>query len=159
IPKRIMHILEGESLLNDASGLVCFHFAVAAAVTGAFSLQSASLTFLWMAIGGLGIGAIFTFAVAFVQTWLGRQFGEEPGAQILISLLSPFGAYLIAEHLGASGILAAVAAGIAMSRVELTGGALAVTRIQRKSVWDMLQFSLNGIMFVLLGEQLPAIFD
>ncbi|MFC3337543.1 Na+/H+ antiporter [Paracandidimonas soli] len=157
IPKRIMHILEGESLLNDASGLVCFRFAVAAAMTGVFSLSSASLTFLWVATGGLLIGAAFTYAVAFAQTWLGRHFGEEPGAQILISVLIPFGAYLIAEHLGASGILAAVGAGIAMSRVELTGRALAVTRIQRKSVWDMIQFSLNGIMFVLLGEQLPGI--
>lgn len=159
IPKRMMHVLEGESLLNDASGLVCFRFAVAAAMTGTFSLSVASGTFLWLAAGGLLIGAAFTLAVAFAQTWLGRRFGEEPGAQILVSVLIPFGAYLIAEHLGTSGILAAVAAGVAMSQVELSGRALAVTRIQRKSVWDMLQFSLNGIMFVLLGEQLPGIFQ
>lgn len=63
IPKRLMHILEGESLLNDAFGLVCFRFAVAAAVTGAFSLSSASLSFLWLALAGLGIGVIFTLAV------------------------------------------------------------------------------------------------
>ncbi|PWF22106.1 Na+/H+ antiporter [Corticimicrobacter populi] len=159
IPKRLMHILEGESLLNDASGLVCFRFAVAAAVTGTFSLPHATLTFLWVAAGGLLCGAGFTLAISYAQTWLGRRIGEEPGAQILVSVLIPFGAYLLAEEVGASGILAAVAAGVAMSYVELSGRALAATRIQRKSLWDMIQFSLNGIMFVLLGEQLPGIFE
>lgn len=158
IPPRVMHVLEGESLLNDASGLVCFRFAVAAALTGAFSLAEASVTFLWLAFAGLATGALFAMGVAHLQTWLGRHFGDEPGAQILVSVLIPFGAYLLAEAIGASGILAAVAAGVAMSRIELSGRALAVTRLQRKAVWDMLQLSLNGIMFVLLGEQLPGIF-
>ncbi|NMG67703.1 Na+/H+ antiporter [Azoarcus indigens] len=157
IPKRLMHILEGESLLNDASGLVCFRFAVAAAMTGSFSLASASVTFLWVAFGGLAIGVGATWGISLAQRWLSRQFGEESGSPILVSLLIPFGAYLAAEHLQASGILAAVAAGITMSYVELSGRALATTRVQRAAVWDMLQFSLNGIMFVLLGEQLPGI--
>ncbi len=157
IPKRLMHILEGESLLNDASGLVCFRFAVAAALTGGFSLASASLTFLWLALAGLGIGVGFTMAVSLAQRGLARHFGEESGSSILISLLIPFGAYLVAEHVHASGILAAVAAGVTMSYVELTGRALAATRVQRAAVWDTVQFSLNGIMFVLLGEQLPGI--
>ncbi len=157
IPKRIMHILEGESLLNDASGLVCFRFAVAAAMTGSFSLASASITFLWVALAGLAIGVGFTFAISSAQTWLSRHFGEESGSPILLSLLTPFGAYLLAEHLQASGILAAVAAGITMSYVELSGRALATTRVQRTAVWDTVQFTLNGIIFVLLGEQLPGI--
>ena len=157
IPRRLMHVLQGESLLNDASGLVCFRFAVAAAMTGAFSLASASLTFVWVATAGLGIGAGFTLAVAYMQGWLSRRFGEESGSPILVSLLIPFGAYLLAEAVGASGILAAVAAGMAMSRVELNGRALATTRVRRAAVWDTMQFALNGIMFVLLGEQLPAI--
>jgi CPA1 family monovalent cation:H+ antiporter len=157
IPRRLMHILEGESLLNDASGLVCFRFAIAAAMTGGFSLSSASLTFVWIATAGLGIGAGFTLAVSHAQGWLSRQFGEEAGSPILVSLLIPFGAYLLAEAVDASGILAAVAAGIAMSRVELNGRALATTRVRRAAVWDTMQFALNGIMFVLLGEQLPAI--
>jgi len=156
IPKRLLHILEGESLLNDATGLVCFRFAVAAAVTGSFSLMSASLTFLWVALAGLGIGVLVTLAVSLAQRWLSRQFGEEAGSPILISLLIPFGAYLLAEHLQASGILAAVAAGITMSYVELSGRALATTRVQRSAVWNTVQFALNGIMFVLLGEQLPS---
>ena len=157
IPRRLMHILEGESLLNDASGLVCFRFAVAAAMTGAFSLAQASLTFLWVALAGLAVGAGFTIGVNRAQNWLSRRFGQESGTPILVSLLTPFGAYLIAEHLSASGILAAVAAGLAMSRVEMSGRALATTRVQRAAVWDTIQFALNGVMFVLLGEQLPAI--
>lgn len=159
IPKRVMHILEGESLLNDATGLVCFRFAVAAALTGSFSLASASLTFLWVAAAGLGTGVGVTLAVARAQAWLGRHLGDEAGSQILVSLLTPFGAYLLAERLHASGILAAVAAGITMSYVELTGRALASTRIQRAAVWDTVQFALNGVMFVLLGEQLPGILE
>lgn len=157
IPKRVMHILEGESLLNDASGLVCFRFAVAAALTGGFSLASASVTFLWLAIVGVAVGVGVTFVVSYLQRWLSRHFGEEAGSPILLSLLIPFGAYLAAEHLEASGILAAVAAGITMSYVELSGRALAATRVQRAAVWDTVQFALNGVMFVLLGEQLPGI--
>jgi CPA1 family monovalent cation:H+ antiporter len=157
IPRRLMHILEGESLLNDASGLVCFRFAVAAVLTGSFSLADASVTFLWLALAGVAIGVGFTRGVSFAQVWLSRHFGEDIGAPILMSLLIPFGAYLIAEYVEASGILAAVAAGITMSYVELTGRAQVSTRMQRAAVWDMLQFTLNGIMFVLLGEQLPGI--
>lgn len=157
IPKRLMHILEGESLLNDASGLVCFRFAVAAAMTGSFSLASASVTFVWVATGGLAIGALFSLGIGHAHARFSRMFGEETGTPILLNLLTPFGAYLIAEHLHASGILAAVAAGITMSYVELTGQALATTRVQRTAVWDTIQFSLNGIIFVLLGEQLPGI--
>jgi Na+/H+ antiporter len=159
IPRRLMHILEGESLLNDASGLVCFRFAVAAAVTGTFSLASASLSFLWVALGGVGIGVLFTLAVSMVQRWLSRQFGEESGSSVLLSLLIPFGAYLLAEKLQASGILAAVAAGVTTSIVELGGRVLATTRLQRAAVWNTVQLALNGIMFVLLGEQLPGILE
>ncbi|MDR0716209.1 MAG: Na+/H+ antiporter [Azoarcus sp.] len=159
MPKRLMHILEGESLLNDASGLVCFRFAVLAAMTGSFSLQEASLTFLWLALGGLAIGIAATLAISHAQRWLSRHWGEESGSAILVNLLIPFGAYLLAERLHASGILAAVAAGVTMSYVELSGRALATTRVQRAAVWDMARFALNGLMFVLLGEQLPAIFS
>jgi CPA1 family monovalent cation:H+ antiporter len=157
IPKRLMHILEGESLLNDASGLVCMRFAVAAALTGTFSLASAFGTFLWLAIGGIAIGVGVTWATMIAKDYASRRLGEESGSQILISLLIPFGAYLLAEHLHCSGILAAVSAGITMSYAEQRGQALAVTRVRRTAAWDLLQFSLNGIIFVLLGEQLPAI--
>ncbi len=157
IPKRLMHILEGESLLNDASGLVCMRFAVAAALTGTFSLFDAFTTFLWLAIGGILIGTGVTWATTVVKNGLIRRFGEDSGSQILISLLIPFASYLVAEHLGCSGILAAVAAGITMSYAEQSGKALAITRVRRNAVWDTVQFAANGIIFVLLGEQLPQI--
>jgi Na+/H+ antiporter len=157
IPKRLMRILEGESLLNDASGLVCMRFAVAAALTGTFSPIDAFGTFLRVAIGGIAIGVGVTWIVTLAKNWESRHFGEETGSQILISLLIPFGAYLLAEHLNCSGILAAVAAGITMSYVEQSGQALAVTRVRRSAVWDTVQFAANGIIFVLLGEQLPQI--
>lgn len=157
IPKRLMHILEGESLLNDASGLVCMRFAVAAMLTGAFSLPEAMLTFLWLAIGGVAIGVVVTVGVARAQRWVAGRFGEDTSAQIVVSLLIPFGAYALAEHLHCSGILAAVAAGVAMSFSEQSSRTLAVTRVRRAGVWDTVQFVANGVIFVLLGEQMPGL--
>ena len=157
IPHRLMHILEGESLLNDASGLVCLRFAVAAALTGTFSLGTAALTFLQLAAGGIAIGIAVTWVVMWGLGRLVRRIGEDPGLQTLVSLLIPFGAYLAAEHVHASGILAAVAAGVTMNYAEIFGQALAATRMRRNAVWDTVQFAANGIIFVLLGEQLPGI--
>lgn len=156
-PKRVMHILEGESLLNDASGLVCMRFAIAAALTGAFSLSAAVASFLWLAVGGIAIGAALSWLGNQLKSRISKRFGEETGTQILVSLLIPFGAYLLAEHLGCSGILAAVAAGVTMSYAEFTGMAGGETRLQRDAVWNAVQFAANGVIFVLLGEQLPAI--
>ncbi|WP_395665001.1 cation:proton antiporter [Methylocella sp.] len=124
IPKRLMQILEGESLLNDASGLVCLRFAVAAALTGAFSIPDAVATFMWLAAGGALVGVGVTFLANAAKDRIARRFGEETGTQILISLLIPFGAYLAAEHVQASGVLAAVCAGVAMGHEERTGRAL-----------------------------------
>jgi CPA1 family monovalent cation:H+ antiporter len=157
IPRRVLHVLEGESLLNDASGLVCFRFAVAAALTGSFSLPTAALTFVQLFIGGVAVGAGLTFGVMYIKNAISSRFGEEAGSQVLVSLLLPFAAYQAAEHAGCSGILAAVAAGISMSYIELSGKALGATRMQRTAVWNTVQFTLNGVMFVLLGEQLPDV--
>ena len=161
IPKRLMHILEGESLLNDATGLTCMRLAVAAATTGAFVLQEAVVNFAWLALAGVASGVAVTLAISTAKGWISRRWGEDVGAQILISLLIPFAAYLVAEELQASGILAAVAAGITMSFTERGGGAggqsLAMTRIRRGVVWDTVQFVANGIIFVILGEQMPSI--
>lgn len=157
IPRRMMHILEGESLLNDASGLVCLRFAVAAALTGSFSAGAAALNFLWVAGAGLAIGVAVTLAVTRAKAWVTRRWGEDTGSQILVSLLIPFGSYLLAEHLHASGILAAVGAGVTMTFAEISRQTMADTRMRRNSVWDTIQFALNGIIFVLLGEQLPMI--
>ncbi|MBB3102150.1 Na+/H+ antiporter [Azomonas macrocytogenes] len=157
VPKRLMNILEGESLLNDASGLVCLRFAVAAVLTGNFALSEALLDFFHLALGGIIIGALIAWFISFAKLWVSKHFGEDTAAQILISLLLPFMAYLAAEHFHCSGILAAVAAGFVMSRTELSGQVMAITRLQRQSIWDTLKYALNGLMFVLLGEQLPTI--
>lgn len=159
IPKRMMAILEGESLFNDASGLVAFRFAVAAAVTGTFSISQATLTFFWMSLAGIGIGVGLTIVLVKIKSWFGRRFGIEPGSDVLLSLIIPFLVYYVAEHVEASGILAAVAAGISMSYLEMSGTQRqpASVRVERQAVWTMVQFVLNGMMFVLLGEQLPTL--
>jgi CPA1 family monovalent cation:H+ antiporter len=160
IPKRLMHILEGESLLNDATGLTCMRIAVIAATTGVFSLTHAIGNFAWLALAGVASGVLVTLAISTAKGWISKRWGEDVGAQILISLLIPFAAYLVAEELRASGILAAVAAGITMSFTErggVGGQSLAMTRIRRGVVWDTVQFVANGIIFVILGEQMPSI--
>jgi monovalent cation/hydrogen antiporter len=157
VPRRLMHILEGESLLNDASGLVCLRFAIAAALTGKFSLPDAAVSFIWIALGGIAVGFGITWLTTTTKEWIARRIGEESGSQILISLLVPFASYLLAEWLHCSGILAAVASGLTMSSVEASGQAMAATRMRRNTVWDTIQFVANGIIFVLLGEQLPSI--
>ena len=160
IPKRLMHILEGESLLNDATGLTCMRIAIVAASTGTFVLTHAVATFAWLALAGVATGVGVTLLISLAKSWVSRRWGEDVGAQILISLLIPFAAYLAAEELHASGILAAVAAGVTMSVTERGGAkgqALAMTRIRRGAVWDTVQFVANGIIFVILGEQMPSI--
>lgn len=157
IPPRLMHILEGEALLNDASGLVCMRLAVAAMLTGVFSFYTAVVTFLWLAIGGIVLGVLLSWLVTFIKSRLSLRYGEQAEVEILISLLVPFAAYALAESLGCSGILAAVSAGMTMSIMEYRGTTLAETRVQRNAVWNTVQFALNGVIFVLLGEQLPKI--
>lgn len=158
IPHRLMHILQGESLLNDASGLVCLRFAVAAALTGSFSPSGALLSFAQLALGGVAVGAVIALAVGLAEDWLLRRIAEDPGTRILVGLLVPFGAYLAAEHLQCSGVLAAASAGIVTSYVEFFVSAAPATRIRRRAVWETVQSTANGVIFVLLGGQLPEIF-
>ncbi|MFI2811124.1 Na+/H+ antiporter [Microbulbifer sp. JSM ZJ756] len=157
LPPRLRHILEGEALLNDASGLDVFRFAVAAVVTGSFSLTGTAVGFIGMVVAGVATGAGIAFACGYALRWLGRLGGEDTGVQILVSLLVPFAAYLASEQLGGSGILAAASAGIATHYVSLYGPELAATRMARGAVWDTLQAILNGIIFILLGEQLVRV--
>ncbi|WP_374620854.1 Na+/H+ antiporter [Pandoraea sp.] len=156
MPTRLMHVLEGEAMMNDASGLVAFKFALVAATTGVFSLGNATFSFFVIALGGLLAG--------WAVTWLFTQFHrrvmaasiEEPATVVLLLLLLPFAAYLVAEHFGFSGILAAVAAGMTVSSTDLLNTRTA-TRILGNGVWSMLEFVFNGAVFVLLGLQLPDI--
>lgn len=157
VPRRLLRILEGEALFNDASGLVCLRVAVAAAMTGTFPFWPSVGGLVWAAAGGIGLGLGLSRIVSVAKFWVVARLGEDTSSQIVISLLTPYGAYLLADALGCSPVLAAVAAGMMMSRVEVGGQALAVTRIRRNAVWETLQFTLNGSIFLLLGEQLPRI--
>jgi CPA1 family monovalent cation:H+ antiporter len=157
VPRRMMRILEGEALLNDASGLVCLRFAVAAALTGTFSLFHAGLTFVWVALGGIALGSGIAWLIGWFQDWTSSRFGAESGSHILVSVLIPFAAYLAAESVHCSGILAAVAAGVTLSASVASQRTEATTRIRATAVWDVVQFAANGIIFVLLGEQLPEV--
>ncbi|WP_299690283.1 Na+/H+ antiporter [Hydrocarboniphaga sp.] len=156
IPKRLMYTLEGEALMNDASGLTAFKFAVAAAATGAFSLYDASMAFVLVAIGGVAIGALMGWGMALFQQWLAGWTRVQAQGTIVLILLLPFAAYLIAEEAGTSGILAAVAAGITLN-LKSAADTGADTRIATTHIWSMLEYVLNGVIFVLMGLQLPDI--
>ncbi|WP_437616453.1 Na+/H+ antiporter [Erwinia sp. V71] len=157
LPSRMGHILEGESLLNDASGLVAFNFAVAAVLTGSFSPGDAVAKFFLVAMGGILCGLFVVWLTGKCNNFLVRRTREEPAIQILISLLIPFSAYIIAEGIHVSGILASVAAGIGMHYEQLSGPRLPATRMKSSAVWNMLQTTLNGMIFLMLGEQLPRL--
>ena len=151
VPRRIVTILEGESLVNDATALVAYRFAVVAVVTGSFSLAHASVQFFVVGIGGILVG----LAVG----WLAEQFHkrvDDAPIEITVSLLTPFVAYLAAERFGVSGVLAVVTAGLylGMRMPELLSFR---TRLRGGPVWEMVEFLLNGFVFILIGLQLPEV--
>ena len=156
LPKPLMHMLQGEALMNDASGLVTFKFALAAALTGVFSLADASLTFVLVAVGGLAVGVALSWLVGRLRAWMIARGWDDPATHVVFMLLLPFAAYVVAERLGASGILSAVAAGMMQSWLDLLPRQTS-TRLLNRSVWSLLEFAFNGLIFLLLGLQLPDI--
>ncbi len=159
LSRRAGRIIEGEALLNDASALICLHYVVVLGSTAAPSGPFILGEMIWIGAGGLAIGAGVGVMILMLKNAILARLGETTATQILISLLFPYAAYHAAVALGASGILAAVAAGVAMGRWELGGNALPVTRLRRAAIWETLEFTLNGVIFVLLGEQLPGIVE
>lgn len=155
LPSRVTLILNGESLINDASGLVAFKFAVAAVATGAFSLWEAGGQLVLVAAGGGAIGLVIAFLVSHVRRSLHHMGGDMPAVQTLLSLLTPFAAYLAAEHVGASGILAVVASGLLSGFIDARRMSV-TTRQQAWQVWMMVLFVFNGLVFLLLGLSLPT---
>ena len=144
-------MLEGESLINDATGLVAYRIAVAAAVTGSFSAFQTGGQFLYVSIVGTAIGLVAALLISRVRRKL-----HDPPVEITISLLTPYAAYLPAEAVGASGVLAAVACGLYLGR-QAPRIMDAETRVQGRAVWETLVFLLNGLVFMLIGLQLPSI--
>src|SRR5712691_4691051 len=151
LPRRLVTILEGESMVNDAAAIVAYRMAVAAAVTGAFSLVHASLRFLLVSVGGVAVGLAVGWLLAEV-----RRHIHDPEVENTISLLTGYAAYLPAEHLGVSGILAVVATGLYLGRVGPRIVA-ADTRVQNSGMWDVVVFVLEGLIFIITGPALRPI--
>src|SRR6187397_3034104 len=153
LPRRLVALIEGESLVNDGTALVAYKFAVAAVVTGSFSLFDASWHFVLNVVGGIGVG----LAVGYLIRQLRKRL-DDPPVEIAIALLSGYLGYLPAQALGVSGVLAAVTVGIYMGwhTPELT---TVQTRLQGQAVWEIVFLLLNGLLFALLGLQLPSILD
>ena len=151
VPRRIVALVEGESLFNDATALVVYRTAVIATVSGAFVLTDALAGFVAAVIGGIAIGIV----VGWLAVLLYRRLNDPP-VEVVISLVIPFAAYLPADRIGVSGVLAAVAAGLVVgSRLGTIIGAQ--TRVLWLSTWKMVNFVLNGFLFVLIGLDLPEI--
>jgi Na+/H+ antiporter len=158
IPHQTMQILEGESLINDASGLVSFQFAVAAMVTGMFSFKTASISFISISLGGLVLGLLLTLVKYGAVKWLRKLGMENVTLHTLIEILTPFLIFMAAEELGVNGILAVVAAGMAHSfNYKKMNPEVAKLRVVSKSTWSVIIFVLNGLVFLLLGTELPDI--
>ncbi len=153
LPARLQTIIEDESLLNDASSLVAYNVAVAAVVTGSFSLSFTAVQFVVAAVGGVAVGLVAAWLLSRVRRRL-----YDPPVENTISLLSGFVAYLPASALGLSGVLAVVAEGLCLGR---TGPRFVAprTRLQNQETWEVVNFLLNGLLFILVGLQLHGIID
>lgn len=153
VPRRVVTVLEGESLINDATSLVAYRFAVAAVVTGAFSPVEAGGQLVMVAVGGVAVGLVIGAAVVLVEKLI-----DNPEIEIAVTFIAPIGAYLLAEEFHWSGVLATVAAGLFISR-RASRLMRYATRIQALSVWNTALFILNGLIFILIGLQLPIVLD
>ncbi len=156
LPARVTTILNGESLINDASGLVAFKFAVAAAVTGVFNWGDGVSQFFILSGGGLAAGLAVAWAIGHLRLGLKRFCVEDPTIQTVLSVLTPYAAYLAAETAGVGSILAIVAAGL-YAGADDARHLDAPTRAHSWEVWKMLLFTFNGLVFVLLGVQLHSL--
>ncbi|RYD83475.1 MAG: Na+/H+ antiporter [Sphingobacteriales bacterium] len=154
IPKRIVTILEGESLINDASSLIVFRFALAAILTGSFSIGAATGSFFMVA----GLGTVIGIALAFIIYWVHKLLPTDANTDTAITLISPYIMYLVAEQFHYSGVMAVVSGGLFLSFRSHKIFAYN-TRLQTYAVWGTFTYLLNGLVFILIGLQLPAIVD
>ncbi len=152
LDKRVVTLLSGESLVNDASALIAYRYAVAAVLSSGFVLWKAGLQFLLVSSGGILIGLATGYILAFIL----RRIKNNPMVESCLSLMTPFIAYPVAEHVGVSGVLAAVSAGLVTSWMSPEIFSYQ-GRTQTTAIWDMLGFLLNGVIFILIGVQLSHI--
>ena len=151
LPHRVVTILEGESLVNDATTLILYRAAVMAAVSGTFIFSDTMLDFFIAAGGGVVVG----LSVGVVARWA-LKLMKDSFSEIAVTLLSPYIAWVLAEQVHASGVLACVAGGLYL-RQHFSAAVAPTTRIQARAVWDFLVFVLNGLIFILIGLQLGAL--
>ncbi|MEQ8302739.1 MAG: Na+/H+ antiporter [Cyclobacteriaceae bacterium] len=154
LPKRIITILEGESLVNDATGLIAYRYAITAVATGSFIFWLVAINFLYVAIVGILIG----FVIGVIFRWIHKITPDNAITDTTFTLLAPFTAYLVAEEVHTSGVLSVVTCGLYLSYYssEIFNHK---TRLQASSVWEILIFLVNGIIFILIGLQLPLILE
>jgi len=158
INDKVMNILRGEFLINDASGVISFNFAALALTTGAFSLGQASLSFVLVCLGGFVVGFVVGNVQNFVIRALRRSGIENTAAFIILEFLTPFVCFFIAEAVGVSGILAAVTAGLGQAlQLRRLGIFEARFAVVKKSLWEMISVVFNSFIFILLGFELPLI--
>jgi CPA1 family monovalent cation:H+ antiporter len=153
VPRRVVALIEGESLINDGTALVIYKVAVTAVVAGTFSIWDAGLRFVWSVTGGVGIGLVVGFLVAELRRRL-----DNPPLEVTIALMTGYFAFIPASAAGASGVLAVVTAGVYLGwrTPELTS---VQTRLQGAGVWEILTFVINALLFALVGLQLSRILD
>jgi CPA1 family monovalent cation:H+ antiporter len=156
LPHRLTTIISGESLINDASGLVIYRFALIAVATGAFSLLSVFEQFIYVVAAGVGIGLLGGWLITGLMATIRKRGLSDELIAVSISLVTPFALYVPADAIGASGVLAALTGGIYLSRKSAQIFD-ADSRIAAASVWNLLFFTFNGAAFVLIGLQLRAI--
>ncbi|KRK89998.1 cation:proton antiporter [Lentilactobacillus sunkii] len=157
LPEGILHIVSGESLINDASGLIAFKYAIAATVTGVFSIKAATLDFIYISIMGFISGLVIMALILLIENWLYRQGINDVIFSTVLQVTTPFVVYLVTEEFfHASGVIAVVAAGIIFhfygtapdrSQPEL--------KLVSEKTWDIIIYTLNGIVFLILGIELP----
>ncbi len=154
LPRRIVDVLEGESLINDATGLLALQFGIALVVEGRTpTIAGAIGTFAWLVAGGLGVGLLVGVAVV----WCERHLDDGP-VEIVLSVVAAYSSYLFGEKIGASGVLAVIACGLFVSRRSGEFFSPQV-RLQMMGVWEALDFVLNGMVFCLIGLQLPYVLE
>ena len=151
VPRRLVTIIEGESLVNDATALVAYRFALAAIATGSFSLGQAALEFVLVAAGGAVVGLLVANAGIFILRRL-----NDTTAETTLTLITSFAAYILAEHMGFSGVISTVVGGLYYGR-KLPGVASAQTHLEAEASWNTVLFIINALVFTLIGLQMPAV--
>ena len=155
VPKNLASLLEGESLFNDASSLIIFRFAMVAVATGQFIWQDAALNFVWMVIGGVGIGLM----LAFIFLKVHRIFPTDVNMDTVLTLVAPYIMYIVAEEVHASGVLSVVSGGLFLSVRRFQFLRTSEGRLKGANVWESFAFLINGIVFLLIGLGLPEIME